>query len=127
MGQAKRRKQQLGDLYGTPAGSKKALLVCQGASEEERLKKALVQIRAAQAAGKPVKLIGTAAACPLAEAAGLRWLHEIPASDSIPTSFAWDPMLAESGGPLMPEGHAVDGVVVIGARASEWLDGFELQ
>lgn len=121
MGQAKRRRQQLGALYGTPEGSNRPLIAYQGFDQAELDQKALVRIRTAQAAGQPVTLIGTEAARPLAEAAGLPWLHEIPAGDPIPQSLAWDPQIAEAGGPLLPSGHGAGGIAVLGAGASQWM------
>lgn len=121
MGQAKRRRQQLGALYGTPEGSNRPLIVHQGTDQAELDQKALAQIRTAQAAGQPVTLIGTEAARPLAEAAGLPWLHEIPAGQPIPQSLAWDPQIAEAGGPLLPPGHGAGGIAVLGAGSSQWM------
>ncbi len=121
MGQAKRRKQQLGDRYGTPEGSNRPLIAYQGFDQVELDQKALRQIRAALAAARPIVLIGTKAARPLAAAAGLPWLHELPDGQAIPKAVAWDPEVAETGGPVLPPDHSAGGVVVVGAGSSEWL------
>lgn len=121
MGQAQRRKQQLGDLYGTPEGSNRPLNAYQGFDQAELDQKALQQIRAALASARPIVLIGTKAACPLAAAAGLPWLHELPDGQAVPKAVAWDPEIAEAGGPLLPPDHSAGGVVVMGAGSSEWL------
>lgn len=121
MGQAKRRKQQLRDLYGTPEGSNRSLLAYQGSDQTDLDQKALKSIRDALSAGQPVTLIGTAAARPLAAAAGLPWLHELPDGEAIPKAVAWDPEVADAGGPLLPPDHSTGGVVVLGAGTSKWL------
>lgn len=121
MGEAKRRRQQLGDLYGTPEGSNRRLIAYQGFDQTELDQKALARIRTAQAAGQRVLLMGTEAARPLAQAAGLPWLHEIPAGDPIPPSLAWDPQIAEAGGPMPPPGQSDGGIMVVGAGAAQWL------
>lgn len=123
MGEAKRRKAVLGDAYGTPEGSNRPLVVCTGFNQSELDKKALQMICVAQAKGQPVTLIGTEAARALAEAAGLPWLHEIPAGEPVPESFAWDPVAAENGGPLMQKSDSDSNrVVVLGAGTSQWLE-----
>ena len=121
MGQAKRRKQQLGDLYGTPKGSNRSLLAYQGFDQTDLDQKALKHIRSALSAGQPVTLIGTAAARPLAAAAGLPWLHELTDGEAIPKAVAWDPEVADAGGPLLPLDHSAGGLVLFGAGTSEWL------
>lgn len=122
MGQAKRRKQQLGDLYGTPEGSNRPLVVYQGFSQNELDKKAMTTIAKAQRRGQAVCLIGTKASRPLAAAAGLPWLHEITEGQELPKSFAWDPEIAENGGPLVPAGHFNGGVTVLGAGFGQYLE-----
>lgn len=121
MGQARRRRHALGALYGTPEGSNRPLIAYQGTDQADLDQKALAQIRTAQATGQPITLIGTEAARPLAEAAGQPWLHEIPAGDPIPQSIAWDPQIAEAGGPLLPSGQGARGIAVLGAGASQWM------
>lgn len=122
MGEAKRRKQKIGELYGTPEGSNRPLIAYIGTDQGELDQKALGQIRSGQAAGQPVTLIGTEAARPLAKAAGLPWLHEIPAGAPIPLSLAWDPRIAELGGPMLPVNHGAGGLAVLAAGASEWIE-----
>jgi hypothetical protein len=121
MGQAKRRKQQLGALYGTPEGSNRRLIAYQGFDQGELDQQALKRIQAAMAQGEAVTLIGTEAARPLATAAGLPWLHELPEGEPVPQSVAWDPVIAEAGGPLLPPGHGTGGTVVMGAGSAQWL------
>jgi hypothetical protein len=121
MGQAKRRKQQLGDLYGTPEGSNRPLVVLQGFDQDELDKKAMAGITIAQSMGQAVCLIGTEASRPLAAAAGLPWLHEIAEGQELPRSFAWDPEIAENGGPLIPSGHFDGGLIALGAGVCQWL------
>jgi hypothetical protein len=120
MGQARRRKQQLGDLYGTPKGSNRELISYKGFDQPTLDQMALKRIKAAISAGQRVILMGTKAARPLAAAAGLTWLHE--RSDCLePYSFAWDPEIAEAGGPLIPEYAHEGSLVIVGAGADEWL------
>jgi len=120
MGQAKRRKQQLGDLYGTPEGSNRELIFYKGFDQPTLDQMALKHIKAAISAGQRVILMGTKAARPLAAAAGLTWLHD--RSDCLePYSFAWDPEIAEAGGPLIPEYAHEGSLVIVGAGADEWL------
>lgn len=122
MGQAKRRRQQLGPLYGTPEGSNQPRVSDKGASQSDLDQQALAKIRAAQASDVPVVLIGTAAARPLAAAAGLPWLHELPSNEPIPESLAWDPAIANAGGPFLPDGHAPDAITVLGPGSTEMID-----
>ena len=123
MGQAKRRKEKLGDAYGTPEGSNRSLVAYKGFDQSEMDIRGQQVIRRAQAAGEPVVLIGTEAARPLATAVGLPWLHELPDGAPVPQQVAWDPIVAMAGGPAMPkpdpEGR---GVVVLGAGTSRWLE-----
>jgi hypothetical protein len=121
MGQAKRRKQKLGALYGTPEGSNQPLILYRGFNQQDCDRKALGRIQSAMAAGIPVILMGTADARPLAAAAGLPWLHEILSGEPIPNALAWDPTIAEAGGPLLPPGHGQGGLFVMGAGSGEWL------
>jgi hypothetical protein len=121
MGQAKRRKQQLGAAYGTPEGSNRPLVVYQGFDQPELDRKSLAQIRAAQAAGQPVILMGTFESRPLAAAAGLPWLHELPPGEPLPRSLAWDPTIAERTGLMLPPGHGDGAVMVMGAGCGQWL------
>jgi hypothetical protein len=121
MGESRRRKQQLGKLYGTPEGSNSRLFVYRDADQHKLDVEALRRIRAAQSAGHQVTLVGTSAAKPLAEAAGLPWLHEISAVDPIPASFAWDPVIAELGGPLLPDVDCGNRVVILGAGSTQWM------
>jgi hypothetical protein len=122
MGQAKRRKQQLGALYGPPEGSNRRLIAYQSNDQAELDRKGLREIQATMAKGEPVTLIGTEAARPLAAAAGLPWLHELPQGEPVPQWLAWDPQIAEGGGPLLPSGHGRGGTVILGAGAAQWLD-----
>jgi len=122
MGQAKRRKQQLGDLYGTPQGSNRQLIAYEGFEQEQLDQKALTQIQAALSAGQPVVLIGTASARPLATAAGLPWLHELPTGEPVPNAVAWDPAIAEEGGPLLPVGQFDGGLTVFSDGFTQWLE-----
>ena len=121
MGQSKRRREQLGALYGTPQGSNRDLIVYQGFDQEELDQEGLKCIQAVMAKGESVILIGTEAARPLAAAAGLPWLHELPAEEPVPRSLAWDPAIAEAGGPLLPPGHGSSGTLVMGAGSAQWL------
>jgi len=66
----------------------------------------------------PVTLVGTDAARPLAKAAGLQWLHEIPVGGTVPRSVAWDP---SKNVVLRSTMRPVNGLVVISAGTSEYL------
>lgn len=120
MGQAKRRKQQLGDIYGTPEGSNHRLIYYKGFDQPTCDQMTLKHIKATMSVGQRVIFMGTKADRPLAAAAGLTWLHE--RSDCLePYSFAWDLEIAEKGGPLIPS-YAYEGsLAIVGAGASEWL------
>ena len=123
MGQAKRRKAALGNAYGTPEGSNRSLIVYQGFVQTELDSKALPQIQAALAKGQRVTLVGTQSARPLAEAANLPWLHELPKGDPIPESLAWDIELAANGGPMLLQSDRSDGgLLILGAGSSQWLE-----
>jgi hypothetical protein len=115
MGQAKRRKQQLGPLYGTPKNSISQL--AQYMVEQMAIK----NIKAAMAKNLPVVLIGRETSRPLAAAAGLPWLHELPENDPVPQWVAWDPAIAEAGGPLLFPPVSDDRLLVLGFGMSEWL------
>ena len=120
MGQARRRKQQLGGMYGTTEGSNHGLIFCKGFDQPTRDQMTLKRIKAAISAGQRVILWGTKAARPMAAAAGLTWLHD--RSDlSEPYSFAWDPEIAEKGGPLPPAHTYKGSVLILGAGYIEWL------
>jgi hypothetical protein len=123
MGQAKRRKDVLGDAYGTPEGSNQKLVAYRGSDQSELDRKALNRILAAKAAGMPVTLVGTKAARPLAQAAGLPWLHELPAGRVAPRQLAWDPSITTSVGGCMLDATEIHrgGLLIIGAGASEWV------
>ena len=121
MGQAKQRRKILGPLYGTPEGSNRNTIVLQGRDQSELDRKALPRIKKALAKGLPVLLIGTEAARPLAAAAELPWVHELPKEQDLPKAVAWDPLIAENGGPMLPEGHFDGGLVFLGAGYGEWL------
>jgi hypothetical protein len=121
MGEAKRRRQALGSLYGTPEGSNRPLIAYKGFDQPELDRMALTRIRSALAAGQSVVLIGTEAARPLALAAGIPWLHEIPDGEPIPESVAWDPVIAEAGGPLLPSHHSEWALCVMGAGSTQWM------
>jgi hypothetical protein len=119
MGQAKRRKQQLGDLYGTPEWSNR-LIVYKGFDQPTCDQMTLKHIKATMSVGQRVIFMGTKADRPLAAAAGLTWLHD--RSDCLdPYSFAWDPEIAENGGPLIPVHTHEGSLVIVGAGVSEWL------
>lgn len=123
MGQAKRRKEKLGNAYGTPEGSNRPLIVFKGSDQTELDKLALSRIQQAKSVGDSVTLIGTEAARPLALAAGLPWLHELPANAPVPKQVAWDPMLAIAGGPVLPKRHREDcGLLVLGAGSTAYLE-----
>jgi hypothetical protein len=122
MGQAKRRKAALGDAYGTPEGSNRSLIVYKGFVQTELDSKALSQIQAALAKGQHVTLVGTQAARPLAEAANLPWLHELPKGDPIPESLAWDIELAANGGPMIQSNGLNGGLLILGAGSGQWLE-----
>jgi hypothetical protein len=120
MGQAKRRKQQLGNLYGTPEGLNHKLIAYKGFEQATCDQMTLKTIKAAISAGQRVILMGTKADRPLATAAGLTWLHERP--DCLePYSFAWDLEIAENGGPSVPPYTHKGSLLIVGAGASEWL------
>ena len=120
MGQARRRKQQLGDMYGTPEGSNHKFIVYKGFDQPTCDQMVLKRIKAAISAGQRVILVGTKAARPLAAAAGLSWLHERPDLFE-PYSFAWDPEIAEKGGPLIPAHTHEGSVLILGDGCSQWL------
>ena len=120
MGQAKQRRKKLGALYGTPEGSNRKLIAYQGFDQAELDRRALIRIQGALAQGLPVLLIGTKGARPLAQAAGLPWVHELPAGQDLPKAVAWDPQIAENGGPML-QGYCGGGLCVLGAGYSEWL------
>lgn len=121
MGQAKRRREAIGELYGTPAGSNKPLIAFKGFTQNELDQKALERIQVARSAGQPVIVWGTRAAQSLVEAAGIAWLHELRPGEPIPREVAWDPTIAELGGPMLPPDHCTGGVLIIGAGLSEWM------
>ncbi len=121
MGQAKQRRKKLGALYGTPEGSNRKLIAFQGSDQSELDLKALTRIKKALAKGLPVLLIGTEAARPLAAAAGLPWVHELPKEQDLPKAVAWDPLIAENGGPMLPQGYFDGGLLCFGAGYGEWL------
>lgn len=77
MGQAKRRREHLGDDYGKPEASK-------------RYANTLRQIARAKAEGVPVVMAATTKAADLVEAACLPWLHELPEGAEQPLAVAWD-------------------------------------
>jgi hypothetical protein len=116
MGQAKRRKQQPA-LYGTPEGSNRPPFDPQ----------TLQQIELAIAGGQRLMLVGDSQARPLAEAAGLPWLHELPQADPLPQAFAWDLQIAmDGGGPSLSPKTAdfmAGGVVVMGPGVGKTLAG----
>lgn len=124
MGQAKRRKEQLGDLYGAPKDN--FSLPAYSTSKQRKLdEKGLQMIRSALKTGQPVLLVGTAASRPLAKAAGLPWLHELPLGTSIPNSLAWDLEIAEQGGPVLPSGHTTpDTLLILGAGTAKWIKSY---
>jgi hypothetical protein len=123
MGEARRRKKALGFAYGTPESSNHPLIAYQGFTQKELDSKALQHIQAALAKGQHVTLIGTQAARPLAEAANLPWLHELPKGDPIPESVAWDVEIAANGGPILHQSDRPDGgIVILGAGSSQWLE-----
>jgi hypothetical protein len=121
MGEARRRKRQLGELYGTPEGSNRGLVAYQGFSQEELDQKALARIKAAKAAGQKVVLMAASAANPLAQAAGLPWLHELGEGEPIPSAIAYSLEAAEVGGPIIDPVACEGAVLIIGAGVSEWL------
>ena len=121
MGQARRRRQQLGSLYGTPEGSNQKLKVFAGSDQSELDQKALKEIVVAKANDQPVILIGTQQAQPLVSAAGLDWLHEIPKGQPIPKSFAWDLENAEKTG-IVPPAEQAGAVVILAAGSIRMLE-----
>jgi hypothetical protein len=121
MGQSKRRKQMLGDLYWTPEARNSRLVVIKGSVQAKNDAIALVRLKEAMSTGQPVTLIGSALARPLAAAAGIQWLHELPTGEPIPSCIAWDAELAVQGGPMLPAGHAPS-LVVLGAGSAEFLE-----
>lgn len=124
MGQAKIRKEQLGALYGAPKDNSN--FPAYDTPKQRKLdEKGLQMIRAALKAGQPVLLVGTAASRPLAKAAGLPWLHELPLGSSIPKSLAWDMEIAEQGGPVLPSGHtSPDTLLILGAGTAKWMKSY---
>ena len=80
----------------------------------------LERIQSARAAGHPVVLVGGKAARPLAEAAQLRWLHELAPGSPVPPAVAWDVEIAAAGGPCLGSTRPV---VVLGPGAADWLAG----
>ena len=127
MGQAKQRREKLGALYGTPEGSNRKLIAYQGFDQADLDRRALIRIQSALAQGLPVLLIGTKDARPMAQAAGLPWVHELPTGQDLPKAVAWDPQIADNGGPLLPHGHFNGGVAVFGAGSVEWMEKAILQ
>ena len=126
MGQAKRRREDLGDAYGTPEGSNQELIVYKGSDQKELDKIAFQTIVSARENGQHVILIGTEAARPLALAVNLKWLHDIPAGESLPQSIAWDIGVALAGGPgLPPVACPSNTIVVLGAGAFQSLEVLE--
>jgi hypothetical protein len=120
MGQARQRREKLGALYGTPEGSNRKLIVFRGSDQPELDKKALIRIQEALAKGLPVLLIGTKAARPLATAAKLPWVHELPKGHSLPKAVAWDLEIAENGGPIVPLGYFDGGLTILGDGCAKW-------
>jgi hypothetical protein len=112
MGQAKRRKEALGFKYGTPEGSNRPLVAYQGFTQSQLDRKALRKIANAKSQGIPVLLIGTHKASPLAEAAGLPWIHELQEGVEVPRWAAWNPQICEEGGPSCPS-ECFDGALLI--------------
>lgn len=82
---------------------------------------AVERIKAAIAQNLTVVLIGTETSRPLAAAAGLPWLHELPEKDPVPQWVAWDPAIAEAGGPLLPPPVSDDRLVILGPGMSEFV------
>ena len=121
MGQSKRRKQMLGDLYWTPEARNSRLVVIKGSVQAKNDAIALVRIKEAMSTGQPVTLIGSALARPLAAAAGIQWLHEMPTGEPIPNCIAWDPELAALGGPMLPA-YRDHGIVVLGAGSAGFIE-----
>ena len=121
MGEARRRKRQLGELYGTPEGSNRGLVAYQGFSQEDLDQKSLAKIQAAKAAGQKVVLMATSSALPLAKAAGLPWLHELGEGQPIPRAIAYNPEIAEMGGPILDPSACKGAVLIFGAGVMEWL------
>ena len=123
MGEAKRKKQQLGGAYGTPLTSKRAVsaLSSKGLSAMDR--EVLGHIKKAASHGRRIILVGGKEACALAERAGLPWLHELADPSKAPYAVAWNPVIAESGGPMLRPPDIEGAFVVYGAGISKWHDG----
>ncbi len=110
-----------GQAYGVDPVCADPAPASEGSDQETLDREALGQIRRAMADGHRVVLVGTAAARPLAEAAGLSWLHEHPEGEPLPQAIAYDPDVAGNG-LQMPVKAYGGAVVVLGAGASRWLD-----
>lgn len=116
MGQAKRRRQQLGDLYGTPEGSNRPPF------DPEALRR----IEQVLADGQRLLLVGSDQAQALAAAAGLPWLHRLPEGEPLPQGVAWDLQLAMEGGPVLTPDQSASMagcVVVLGPGSSRAITG----
>ncbi len=121
MGQAKRRRERLGPLYGTKDESNHPLVCYQGFEQSELDQRALRRIKKAKNMGRPVVLFGTKDARALAAAADLPWLHELPEGAPLPRWYAWDPEIAEAGGPMPDPTAHPGGLLVMGAGSGNWM------
>jgi hypothetical protein len=84
----------------------------------------LERIRLHLADGDRVILFGTAEARPLAEAAGLPWVHELPEGKALPQAIAWDlEVTREEGCPPLPANWGFsESVLILGAGSGPWIE-----
>jgi hypothetical protein len=118
MGQAKRRRERLGLLYPTVDLSDHPFVCYEGLEQSELDKEALQEIKKAKAIGRSLVLVGTKDARALAAAADLPWLHELPEGAPLPRWYAWDPEIAEAGGPMPDPTAYPGGLLIMGAGSS---------
>ena len=123
MGEAKRRKAKLGDLYGTPEGSNRPLIVYQGGTQREFDEHILTTIKAALIKGDPVLLVGDERCYSVAAAAGLPWLHNMDDPTNPPRSYAWNPgLFVEGRGPMLqPEKVDNEAHLILGHGSTKYL------
>lgn len=96
------------------------LIAFVGSEQGENDLKALDLIRNAQSAGQSVVLFAIQEVDRLATAANLPWLHELPIDAVQPHSFAWDPGIADAGGPVpvVRDGE----LLILGAGYFKWME-----
>jgi hypothetical protein len=83
-------------------------------------KDALAIMRLARRQGRRVVLVGGDEARFLAKQMNLPWLHEMENPSKIPYAVAWNPNIAEAGGPLLSDWVVSRAIVVFGAGIRDW-------